>query len=68
MREKLKINKNSIKELITWLSVGVFLLFITEYIQRKSLTSIITFAKDRKEAFVINLLIILIITLIKKMK
>lgn len=62
MKNKLKINKNSIKELIIWITVGFFLLFITEYIQRKNLTNIITFAKDRTNAFVINLLIILIIT------
>lgn len=54
MKDKLKINKTSIKEIIAWLLGGILLLFITEYIQRSDFTSIITFA--------INLLIILLIT------
>ena len=62
MKDKFKINKTSIKEIITWLLGGILLLFTTEYIQRSSFTSIITFAKDRTNAFAINLLIILLIT------
>lgn len=62
MKDKLKINKTSIKEIIAWLLGGILLLFITEYIQRSDFTSIITFAKDRTNAFAINLLIILLIT------
>lgn len=58
----LKITKSSIKELLSWLVGGFILLFVTEYIQRQDIQSIITFAKDRTNAFVINLLIILILT------
>lgn len=61
-KKLLKINKKSIIELLSWMLGGFILLLITEYLQRENLSDIITFAKDRTNAFVINYMIILIIT------
>lgn len=57
-----KVNKKSLIELISWLVGGLVLLIMAEYIQRDSLQNIITFFKDRTNAFFINYLLILIIT------
>lgn len=59
---KFKINKSSIVELISWLVGGTILFFISEYLQRESIGDVITFFKDRTNAFFINYLIILILT------
>lgn len=59
---RFKMNKASIVELISWLVGGMILLFISEYLQRESIGDVITFIKDRTNAFFINYLIILILT------
>ncbi|WP_042271240.1 LTA synthase family protein [[Clostridium] dakarense] len=59
---KFKINKSSIVELISWLVGGTLLFLISEFLQRESIVDVITFFKDRTNAFFINYLIILILT------
>ena len=61
-RDKLKINKSSLKEVFLWLIGGLVLLFITEFLLRGKIRYVKLLILNKPGVFLVNYLLILLIT------